>query len=46
MKLNRSKKIQIILKFKINHKPKIFYASEEENIEHQKFLKFINNENI
>jgi len=33
-------------KFKINHKPKIFYASDEENIEHQKFLEYINNEKI
>jgi DNA polymerase-3 subunit epsilon len=34
------------LKFKINHKPKIFLASEGENVEHQKFLEFINNEKV
>ena len=45
MKLNQAKRFRL-LKFKINHKPKIFYASEEENIEHQKFLDFINNEKI
>ena len=33
-------------KFKVNHKPKIFFATEEENIEHQKFLEFINNEKV
>ena len=28
-------------KFKVKHKPKIFLATEEENIEHKKFLEFI-----
>ena len=33
-------------KLKINHKPKIFFASEDENLEHKKFLKYINDEKI
>jgi len=33
-------------KFKGNQKPKIFFATKEENIEHQKFLEFINNEKV
>ena len=34
------------LKLKINYKPKIFFASEDENLDHKKFLEYINNEKI